>query len=63
MQPIKVETTRFGAIEVQEDQVITLVEGLLGFSEARRFTLLDDEIGEPFQWLQSLESPPLAFSP
>lgn len=58
---MKVQTTRFGALDVQEDQVITLTEGPLGFSECTRFTMFTDELGEPFQWLQSLEMPSLAF--
>ena len=58
---MKVETTRFGTIEVKEEEVVTLVEGLLGFSECTRFTMFSDEIGEPFQWLQSLDNPSLAF--
>ena len=58
---MKVETTRFGTIEVQEDAVMTLVDGLLGFSECTRFTMFSDEIGEPFKWMQSLENPSLAF--
>ena len=58
---MKVQTTRFGTIEVQEDQVITLAEGMLGFSDCSRFVLMDDEIGEPFKWMQSMEIPSLAF--
>ncbi len=58
---MNINTTRFGTIEVQEDEVVTLVDGLLGFSECSRFTLIDDEAGEPFKWMQSLEEPSLAF--
>ena len=58
---MKVNTTRFGTIEVQENEVITLVEGMLGFSECTRYVLMDDEIGEPFKWMQSLDVPSLAF--
>ena len=58
---MKVQTTRFGTIDVKEDEVITLVEGMLGFSECTRYTLMDDEIGEPFMWMQSLDIPSLAF--
>jgi len=58
---MKVQTTRFGTIDVQEDQVLTLVEGMLGFSECHRYVLMDDEIGEPFMWMQSLDIPSLAF--
>ncbi len=58
---MKVQTTRFGTIDVQEEQVLTLVEGMLGFSECNRYVLMDDEIGEPFMWMQSLDIPSLAF--
>lgn len=58
---MKVKTTRFGTIDVKEEQVITLTEGMLGFSECSRYTLMDDEIGEPFMWMQSLDIPSLAF--
>ncbi len=58
---MKVQTTRFGEIDIQEDEVITLLEGLLGFSECTRFAMFTDELGEPFQWLQSLDMPSLAF--
>jgi len=58
---MKVETTRFGVIDVSEEEVITLIEGPLGFSDMSRFTFVEDELGEPFQWLQSLEQPSLAF--
>ena len=58
---MKVQTTRFGTIDVQEDEVIHLVDGLLGFSDCSRFTLVEDELGEPFQWMQSLDQPSLAF--
>ncbi len=58
---MKVQTTRFGTIDVTEEDVVTLAEGMLGFSEDTRFTLVPDELGEPFQWMQSMEEPSLAF--
>src|SRR5574341_312156 len=58
---MKVQTTRFGTIEVPEDRVVTMVDGMLGFSSCSRYTLMADEIGEPFQWFQSLDIPSLAF--
>lgn len=58
---MKVNTTRFGTIDMDEDQVVTLTEGMLGFSECGRFVMMDDEIGDPFMWMQSLEIPSLAF--
>lgn len=58
---MKVKTTRFGTIDVKEEQVQTLSDGVLGFSECTRYMLMDDEIGEPFMWMQSLDIPSLAF--
>lgn len=58
---MKVKTTRFGTIDVNEEQILTLSEGMLGFSECSRYFLMDDEIGEPFMWMQSTDIPSLAF--
>ncbi|HUJ75638.1 MAG TPA: flagellar assembly protein FliW [bacterium] len=56
-----VQTTRFGTVEVQEEQVITMVDGMLGFTGCTRFVMMEDEIGEPFRWMQSTDMPSLAF--
>jgi len=56
-----IETTRFGRIEVDEEAVITFLQGLFGFEERRRFVVLCLDEKSPFRWLQSLEDPSLAF--
>jgi flagellar assembly factor FliW len=56
-----VQTSRFGGIEVEETRVIHFPEGLLGFPEHKEFALLEDKPGSPFFWLQSMDSPDLAF--
>ena len=57
-----VETTRFGAIDVENSSVIEFPEGLLGFGECKRYVLLDHPGGNgPFEWLQSTERPEIAF--
>lgn len=58
---MKINTTRFGEIEVLEKDVTHLIDGMLGFSECTKFTIIDDEVGYPFLWMQSLEEPALAF--
>jgi flagellar assembly factor FliW len=55
------QTTRFGLVTVNEADLITFREGLLGFSELRKFVLLDDPNDEIFAWLQSCERPGVAF--
>jgi flagellar assembly factor FliW len=56
-----VQTTRFGAVEIDDDRIITFAAGLLGFSSFKRYALLQPDDEGIFFWLQSLESPALAF--
>ena len=57
---MKIETTRFGEIEINEEEVIEFVVGPYGFEELKAYTLLADE-DSPFFWLQSISDPDLAF--
>lgn len=57
----KFKTTRFGEIEVLEEEVIKLPSGLIGFPELSRFILLDHDKNSPFKWLQSLDDGAIAF--
>lgn len=56
-----VSTSRFGQVEVKQDDLLTFPEGLLGFADLRQFVLLDDPSDEIFAWLQSCEAPQIAF--
>lgn len=56
-----VQTSRFGQVSIQESDVLTFPEGLLGFADLRKFVLLDDPSDEIFAWLQSCEAAPIAF--
>lgn len=56
-----IETSRFGRVELNQDDVLTFTEGLLGFSDLRKFVLLDDPSDEIFAWLQSCEVASIAF--
>lgn len=56
---IKVESTRFGTLEVPEDTVITFPSGLIGFTSAQQFIMVEHK--PPFSWIQSLEESSLAF--
>ena len=53
---MELETTRFGKIEVDEDEIITFEDGLYGFKDEKDFVLLIDE-ETPFFWLQAVENP------
>ena len=58
---LRVETSRFGMVEISDDKVITLVKPILGFERLRNFCLLEREESDPFMWLQSVEEPDVAF--
>ena len=57
----KINTTRFGEIELDETRLIYFPDGLLGFNDFKEYTILEHKPGSPFMWLQSLNSPDLAF--
>lgn len=58
---MNVQTTRFGTVEVDDSRIITFPAGLLGFSSFRQYVLLQPDDDAVFFWLQSVESPELAF--
>lgn len=60
---MKIQTTRFGEIEIEESRVLTFVKGIPGFEELKKYVLLPaDEKGEtPFFFLQSIEIGEVSF--
>ncbi len=57
----KIESSRFGTLEVEEEIIITFSEGLPSFEQCRRFVILTPDDNNPIRWLQSLEDGRLAF--
>jgi flagellar assembly factor FliW len=50
-------TSRFGIIEVDDNQIITFSEGLPGFEEARCFVFLPHPGKDgPFRWMQCVDA-------
>jgi flagellar assembly factor FliW len=60
MNEVKVETTRFGPIYLDDRVFIRFPWGVPGFENLKRFVLLEHRQG-PFQWLQSVDDPEVAF--
>lgn len=58
---IKMETTRFGQVEVDPTRVVTLPQGMVGFPLQTKYTFIQHRDDSPLHWLQSLERPDLAF--
>ena len=60
---MKVNTRLFGEIEVAEDRIITFTQGLMGFEQYTRYTLIyNSEKKGRIMWLQCLDEPQLAFT-
>jgi len=58
---MKINSSRFGEIEVDDQRVMTFPKGLLGFPDYQRFVLIEAGQDRYFWWLQSVDKPDLAF--
>jgi len=58
---MQLDTVKFGQIEIDEGQTLRFVAPILGFAQFQSFVLLDLPATAPIRWLQSTESPELAF--
>lgn len=58
---MKISTTRFGEVEVNEDAIFKFVLPMIGYENEDKFILIDHSKNSPFKWLQSVNSPQLAF--
>jgi flagellar assembly factor FliW len=58
---VKVNTTRFGELQVNKDDVISFSEGLLGFENLKSFFVVDPGDSTLILWLQSTEDEKIAF--
>lgn len=58
---MKIDSKRFGEIDVDESTIITLTTGILGFPKYKKYVLIDPNKKSPLKWLQSTENKNLAF--
>ena len=58
---LKIPTSRFGIIDIPEDQVIYVPSGLIGFPNQKRYVLREHKKGSPFIWFQAVDEGELAF--
>jgi flagellar assembly factor FliW len=56
-----VQTSRFGTVRIDPARVLDFPGGIPGFAGLRRFVLLWADAREIFWWLQSVETPEVAF--
>ena len=57
---MKINTRKFGEIEIDDDKILTMPDGLPGFPGFEQFVLFEDKNSAPFCWFQSIESPNLS---
>ncbi len=62
---MKADTRLFGRIDIDEEKIITLENGMIGFPDLKKFTLIFDEEKEKkamsIMWFQSMDEPSVAF--
>jgi flagellar assembly factor FliW len=58
---VKVITTRFGELEVEQNEIFQIPEGLLGFENLKNFFFIDPNDQTLILWLQSKDDAALAF--
>ncbi|MFN8187072.1 MAG: flagellar assembly protein FliW [Gaiellales bacterium] len=56
---MKIDSSRFGSIEIPDDNVIALPQGLIGLA-GTRYALIAQSEGSPFLWLHSVDDGGLA---
>ncbi len=56
---MKLNTTRFGEIEIAEEKIISFPLGIPGFIDLKRYVLLDYK--DAVKWLHAVEDPDVAF--
>jgi flagellar assembly factor FliW len=58
---VKIETKQFGRVEIDDDKVFTMPDGMPGFLGMKRFVIIDREETWPFQCYQCLDDAGLCF--
>jgi flagellar assembly factor FliW len=57
---MKIETTRFGNLEIDTQKIIHFPQGLIGFPEEKSFVMINHRGLDTLAWLQSTRSPGIA---
>jgi flagellar assembly factor FliW len=57
---MNISTTKFGSLSIEETDVLTFVDGLIGMEDCKRWVLLGDSENAALAWLQCLDRPDVA---
>ncbi|HAF16781.1 MAG: flagellar assembly protein FliW [Syntrophomonadaceae bacterium] len=58
---MQVNTTRFGTLEVAEENLLYFPEGMVGFSHLKKYFFVPVTNNDVFAWMQSQSDPDTAF--
>lgn len=58
---VKIKTSRFGELEVNQDDIIKFKDGILGFEQYKNFIVIDPSDSTLILWMQSLDNSQIAF--
>jgi flagellar assembly factor FliW len=57
---MKINSTRFGSLDIDDSKVIGFPAGIIGFPEEKGFVLIHHGSSDAIAWLQSVRTPELA---
>lgn len=58
---MNIESQRFGTLDINDDELLTFPQGVIGFPTEQRFALVPHQGSGYIAWLQSAVTPGLAF--
>jgi flagellar assembly factor FliW len=58
---MKIQSERFGYLEIPDNKMIRMKKPILGFERLERFCLIEQDEFRPFMWLQAVDDPGVAF--
>lgn len=58
---MKIQSRPFGEVEIDESKIITIQGGMFGFEGYDRFALIGVKEQQPFEWIQCVDEPSIAF--
>lgn len=58
---MKINTLRFGTVEIDKNEIIIVPEGIIGFPDIKRYVILDMGKDTPFKLFQAVDEPTVGF--
>lgn len=58
---MKINTLRFGTVEIDKSEIIIVLEGIIGFPDIKRYVMLDMGKDTPFKLFQAVDEPTVGF--